>query len=265
MTVFSYIAINDEGKEVRGSIESADIDSAKAAMSDLHLEVVDVREATRKNSPEEKQSDAPPLSTFAFEGKDAAGNTRRGTVQAASKRAAFESLLKDQNLTLNMLAPMGTLPTYNDRELMDWQKKDITPPSLSNATEETTVAPPKKIGFTTVPDTAASQPQVAQPDQPSESRYHTLVKTITLYAGWLLAWYGLFVALGYYTTTRTLPWDVPFVQAFYVSPLIFSFTIAIYLLLLTIAVHKILRGGWMSGIFLTCISCAGFVGLRMLL
>lgn len=265
MTVFSYLAINEDGKEVRGSIESLDIESAKAAMKDLHLDVVEVTEGARNKPPVLSVDDTPVLLTFAFEGKDASGNIRRGTVQAANKRAAFDSLIRDQNLELNMLALMGTLPSYNDRELMDWQKKNNAQKSPIMTEQTTAPTTQKKIGFTTVPEKTAPLTQDTQPTKSPESSYHTLAKTITLYAGWLLAWYGLFVALGYYSTTRAMPWDIPFVQAFYVSPLIFSFTVSIYLLLLTIAVHKILRGGWVLAIFLTCISCLAFVGLRMLL
>ena len=256
--------MNDDGKEVRGSIESADIESAKAAMNDLHLEVIDVHEAGRNNNAVQEHSDAPTLLTFAFEGKDTTGNTRRGTVQAVHKRAAFESLRRDQQLSLNMLALMGTLPTYNDRELMDWQKKEEELRNPPVTTQNTTIAAPKKIGFTTVPEKTVPQSSL-QPTQDVQSSYHTLGKTVTLYAGWLLAWYGLFVSLGYYASTRALPWDIPFVHAFYVSPLIFSFTVAIYLLLLTCALHKMLRGGWISGILLTCLSCIVFVSLRLLI
>lgn len=276
MPVFSYRAINGEGKEVRGSMESANEETARKALEDLHMEVLEVNEPSRTRPPTAPVS-APVASvpTFAFEGQDAAGAVRRGTIQAGSKREAFDKLRNDQKLTLKMLAPMGSLPRYNDPELLEWQKSPGTPATASMPVipfqapipQAPQIPRPKPtIGFTNIaPATPATapKPKAAAPVKQEKPEYHPLSATLRLYAGWLLAWYGLFVAIGYYTFSRTLPWDIPFVQAFYVSPLIFSFTVAIFLFLGLSAVNKAIHGRLIGGTVLAILGIGLFVAVRM--
>lgn len=265
MTVFSYRAINDDGKEVRGSIESADLDAAKSALADLHLDVIEVTEATRIKPVAAPQAARAPsqMTTFAFEGQDSAGTVRRGTVQAATKFDAFNKLKNEQALALNMLAPMGTLPKYNDPDLQQWQKSAASAAPKPQAPAEK--AKPK-IGFTQTPAPApvTGKPKAA-PAPVKSSGYHPLVSTLALYAGWLLAWYGLFVATGHYATVRSLPWDIPFVQAFYVSPLIFSFTVGIWLFLLLFTLNRAIHGRLAGGIVMTLLGAGIFVAIRSFL
>lgn len=260
MALFTYTAINDDNKEVTGSLESADIDSAKKALEDLHLDVKDVHEASRtkpESAPTDLSSKGQQSVTFAFEGTDAAGTVRRGTVQAATKKLAFAHLRDDQKLTLAMLSPVGVLPQYNDPDLKQWQEKKNASPA----------EPKKPLAFTTPPapkPTTETAPTRTAPKAESSS-YASLTTTIRLYAGWLLAWYGLFIAIGYYATVRELPWEIPFVRAFFVSPLIFSFIIAIFLFLLLSGVHRLLHGRLITGIVLTLVGIGSFVGLRLMI
>lgn len=275
MPVFSYRAIGGDGKEVRGSMESADADAARKALEDLHMEVLEVNEPSRARPPSVPVANPGGFSaqqTFAFEGQDAAGAVRRGTIQAPGKREAFEKLRADQKLTLKMLAPMGSLPRYNDPDLTEWQK-DAAPsavatvPVRSPAMQQSPVAPKPKapIGFTNIAPAAPAQPKpkpaVVQNDE--KAGYHPLAATLRLYAGWLLAWYGLFVAIGYYSFSRALPWDIPFVQAFYISPLIFSFTTAIFLFLGLSAFNKLIQGRLIGGALLAVLGIGIFVVVRM--
>lgn len=277
MPVYSYRAINEDGKEVRGSIDSADADTAKRAIEDLHLEVVEVTEATRLR-PQTVATPTAPASTFAFEGTDPSGVVRRGTIQAATKPEAFEKLRSDQKLTLTMLAPMGTLPKYNDPDLESWQKdrKATQVPVQSVNTTVSLTSPPTRaaepakprptVSFTPPPAAVPKRPEqpVKSPVPNAErpSGYHAITTTLRLYAGWLLAWYGLFVAVGYYATVRKLPWDIPFVQAFFVSPLIFSFTVAIFLFLMLSEIHRILKGRLILGCTFALLGAGCFFLIR---
>lgn len=258
MTLFSYRAINNDGKEVRGTLESVDEDSARTALLDLHLEVLDVSEASR-NKP--IPTALPQQSTFSFEGRDAQGNVRQGTVQAASKFEAFNRLKTQQQLAVSSLSPMGTLPKYNDPDLDAWQKQAASAPSSSQASQVSSagslpLAPAKNLSFTQAPPVTPEkiQEDVALKTIGDTHQYHPLLRTLHLYAGWLLAWYGLFVALGYYALTRSLPWDIPFVQAFTASPLILSFMAVIFLFLLSVNIHRALRAGMLGGMALLTLS-----------
>lgn len=265
MPVFSYRAINDDGKEVRGSLESLDLETAKSALKDLHLDVIEVEESTRSKPPAVKTQDSPPMQTFAFEGEDASGGVHRGTIQATNKFNAFQKLKNEQQLILRMLAPMGTFPKYNDPDLVEWQKKATPQPTVKSPAATPTEK--KKVQFTQsepvadVKATPAAKKSVE--NQGSDGVYHPLLNTLVLYAGWLLAWYGIFVALGHYASSRALPWDIPFVQAFYISPFIFTITSAIFFFLMFSAINRAIHGKWIGGILFTILGIAATFAIRM--
>ncbi len=278
MPVFTYRAMNEDSKEVRGQVDALDLDSAKRALEATHLDVVEIHEASRRSGAvADAPTDAPSLkTTFAFEGKDTSGGIRRGTVQSETKYQAFEKLKNDQELFLTMLSPLGVTPQYRDNDLENWQKSAPPPPIRTAPSKPSSPSPaksvsaqplkqgkPKSIGFAETASTPPPQKSVSQPVAPSSHQYHPLASTLRLYAGWLLAWYGLFVALGYYAHTRALPWDLPFVEAFFVSPLIFSFTVAIFLFLMLGSIHRAVNGHWTSRIVLGLLGIGALVGVRM--
>jgi hypothetical protein len=260
MPLFSYRAIDNDNKEVRGSIEAPDVESAKTALEDIHVEVVEVTEATRIKPPTKTDPEAPGQpAAFAFEGKDETGAVHRGTVQAPSKFDAFQRLRDDQGLSVSMLSPVGVMPQFRDTDLEKWQAKKEEVASVS--------VKPVKLAFT-ASDTSAlasAEKKMEQTTTTSTSTksYLPITSTLGLYAGWLLAWYGFFVAFGYYATVRTLPWDIPFVRAFYVSPLIFSFTVAIFLFLLLSKIHRMMQGRLIAGIFLAIVGVVVFFAVRL--
>lgn len=277
MPLFTYRATNDDNKEVRGSIDSPDELNARKSLEDLNLDVIEISEAHRIKPEAAASSPIPDavMPTFAFEGKDGTGAVRRGTMQAQSKYEAFKRLRDDQKLFLTMLSPAGVLPQYKDAELDQWQRGvktdapkpfSVTPtpqPQPKVAPVAQKVATRPTIGFTNVTETPKKEAP-APVLKKTSGGYHSLTATLRLYAGWLLAWYGLFVAIGYYSVQRVLPWDIPFVQAFYLSPLIFSFIVAIFIFLLMSAVHKLMKGGLMTGIVFTVLGIGLFVGVKML-
>lgn len=269
MTLFTYRATNDDNKEVRGSIDSPDELNARKALEDLNLEVIEIAEASRVK-PEAAPEQAPEaqMPVFAFEGKDSAGTVRRGTMQAQSKYEAFKKLRDDQKLFLSMLSPVGVLPQYKDAELDQWQRGVKVAPSQTQEAPVVSapyraVAPKPTIGFTNIDEPSKKTTPETAPKAPHGS-YHPLTATLRLYAGWLLAWYGLFVAVGYYSVHRALPWDIPFVQAFYLSPLIFSFIAAIFIFLMMSALQKTVKGGLLAGISFAILGIALFVGVKLL-
>lgn len=269
MPLFTYKATNDDNKEVRGSIDSPDEANARKALEDLNLEVLEISEASRIKPVAAEPTTEPQFPVFAFEGKDGSGTVRQGTLQAATKYEAFKHLRDDQKLFLTMLSPVGVLPQYKDAELDQWQRgvKVSVTPSAAPVPIKPPVQPPAPrptIGFTNIPDVPKKDEPAPVTSPKTAGAYHPLTATLRLYAGWLFAWYGLFVAVGYYSTTRAMPWDVPFVRAFYESPLIFSFIIAIFIFLMLSALHKAMKGGIITGIIFTIIGIGMFTGVKML-
>lgn len=218
MTVFQYTAENPEGKKVRGTIEAQDATSARSALENMQYRVDAVSEPSRSNHAQEPAPLHMSGTAFVFEGKDPKGVLKKGTIQAASKREAFDKLVQEQSLALTRLSPLGSTPPPSDPDLAAW--------SASKVQEQSTRA-----------SRASEEP----------ARYHPLLSTLRLYAAWLLAWYGLFIALGYYVSVRSLPWDIPFVSAFSGSHLVFGFVTAIFSFLLLSTLHKTLKGTTLLG------------------
>lgn len=278
MTVFSYRAINDDNKEVRGQIDALDLNGATHALEDLHLEAIEVYEATRTRDHTAEASGPQPVlqTTFAFEGTDQSGTVRRGTIQAETKEQAFKRLKQDQKLILTMLSPLGVTPQYRDNDLENWQRRELAAATSVTAAPEqsarpplniqqplpVSVNPPTTVGFTAFDAPKAALSPAASGVPPPAYAYHPLTATLRLYAGWLLAWYGLFVAVGYYATVRQIPFDIPFVQAFFVSPLIFSFIVAIFLFLMLGSVHRAIHGKMIGGMVLSILGIVGIVAVR---
>ncbi len=265
MPLFTYRATNDDNKEVRGSIDSPDEVNARKTLEDMNLDVITMTEASRSHiAPAVTAAPPEQKSVFAFEGRDNSGAVRRGTMQAQNKYEAFKQLRNDQKLLLTMLSPVGILPQYKDPELDQWQRgvKTSAPAPIPTATAPKPASRPT-IGFTNISDmTKTSVPTPVT--QAASGGYHPLLATLRLYAGWLLAWYGLFIAVGYYSVFRVLPWDIPFVQAFALSPLIFSFIVAIFIFMMLSAIHKIMKCGLLTGIALTIAGIGLFVGVKTL-
>lgn len=93
----------------------------------------------------------------------------------------------------------------------------------------------------------ASPPPTKQP----EETYLPLHTTLRLYAGWLLAWYGLVYLAGSFRSAGLAPWVPEFVQTLFASPLTLYFACATYLFLLLGTVHRLLGGGVLKGIACT--------------
>ncbi|MDD5056166.1 MAG: hypothetical protein PHZ00_07945, partial [Candidatus Peribacteraceae bacterium] len=213
-----------------------------------------------------------------------------------TKYEAFDKLRHEHHLFLSLLTPMGVKAADRDLDLEQWQVIPVktsppiasTPASKATAPVQTSaaaslsqapvstppsLAPPlpaskKTVGFTVLPDASATLAEPIAPATPahpvtSDRTYFPVLSTLRLYAGWLLAWYGFFVALGYYSTVRALPFEIPLVMSFYASPLIYSVTLAVFLFLMCSAIHKAISGRTASGMMLTIGGIAAFVALKI--
>lgn len=277
MAIFTYRAINEDGKETRGTLEALSADAAVKALEDLHLDVLEVNEAMRI----QRRLEAAPVNlstTFVFDGIDVHGTERKGSIVARSKRDAYDQLRRDQQLTLQSITEQGATAVIPDTDVLQWNSELEVPRSpappprpkptpQSQSQSPTPLRPPsppvaqKRVDSPILPKGTLSP---ASPTQtPTPPKYLPLFSTLRLYAGWLLAWYGLFVALGYYANVRILPWDIPFVEAFFVSPLIFTFIVAVFLLLALNSLHRALGGRLLLGSFLTLLWASAIAAVRL--
>ncbi len=87
--------------------------------------------------------------------------------------------------------------------------------------------------------------------------------TLRLYAGWLLAWYAIVYALGFYQSTRALPFTIPYLAGIYTSPLVLSCTLAAFLFLFLSAIYSKAGRGTLPAVFFTFVGIVAFVFYRM--
>ncbi len=172
------------------------------------------------------------MPTFAYIARTTDGTLERGTLEAASSEEAREQLRK-RHLFVEQL-----------------QHED---------------GPPQTVGFSgaplpwTVTDTpAASATSAAAPAaDETEHPYVPLTDTLRLFAGWLLAWYGLVYLLGSLQRSGRLPADIPFLEGLFTSPIVLRFTFGTFLFLLLTSIHRWMDGGVLKGLGLGVV----FVGL----
>lgn len=206
MPLFQYRVIDSDGKEVSGALDATNAEAAKNTLLSLHPTILSVTEAVRLRKPDTETQTSSLMQTFAFEGSDVQGKIHRGTIDASSKRAAFQMMKKDRGLQLNMLSPLGFTPNFHDEDLLRWQKE----------TQNSITSRENPVSNLTAENIKKKSPL-----------YHPLLDTLTLYSGWLLSWYALFIALGYYANERQLPFSIPFVEGFYLSSMTWNTVLAL--------------------------------------
>jgi hypothetical protein len=276
MPTYSYKAVDADGKEVRGSLDAESVEAATISLQQLKLEQIVVTEAMRlrkgpapKSAKQTENASAP--TSFAFEGTAEDGSVRRGTIQAESKRHAFDRLRREQKLNLHMLSPVGVTPQYKDQDLLRWQKtteseRDEQPVRVSAATKPVERLETEKEAVVAFRDIEKQIDQAASPTtaiapKTTNAKYVPLLDTVRLYAGWLLAWYIIFVAAGYYAFQRELPVEIPFVEGFFFSPLIFRFVTAMFLFLSLSSLHKLIHGKTLAAAAFTIVGIGAFATL----
>ena len=97
--------------------------------------------------------------------------------------------------------------------------------------------------------------------------YYPLRQTLRLYAGWLLAWYGLVYAIGGYYVSRSPAFELPYLTGIFYSPLVLTFTLGAFLFLLFSGIYNHLAETndelpWYAGLALTAVAVVIFVLYR---
>lgn len=124
-------------------------------------------------------------------------------------------------------------------------------------------APPTAVGFAGAPlpwtiTEESSAPKAASEiilQEPSPL-YVPLMDTLRLFAGWLLAWYGLIYLLGSYQYHGKLSTTIPFVEGLFRSGIVLRFTFGTFLFLLLTSIHRRLGGGVMKGLMMSTLFIA---------
>lgn len=99
----------------------------------------------------------------------------------------------------------------------------------------------ENVGFTDIPswtttDRAKQAPKTSAAD--TTTVYIPLTQTLRLFAGWLMAWYGIIYLAGSYRADGRLPYDIPLIQSLAASDLVLRFAFAVFLFLLMTDLHK---------------------------
>lgn len=169
------------------------------------------------------------MAIYTYIAEDASGKRQSGTVEAPTYDQARE-LLRKQDLAVSALAEF-TLSEQDPLpvESMPWSGRKKTP---------------------AIQEAAATA-------------YIPLVETLRLFAGWLIAWYGLVYFLAGLQAKKDISADIPFISALSSSGLVLRFCFATFLFLLLTSVHERMGKGIAKGIVLTVIGALLFVGFHL--
>jgi hypothetical protein len=110
----------------------------------------------------------------------------------------------------------------------------------------------ERTSWNIIDESPTGEPSPPSPS-PIPKRYAPIIDTLRLYAGWLLAWYLVIIALGGYQHIRRLPFQIPYVEGLFLSPLILLLAFASYIFLLLTSLHTLLGRGIRWGIVLTAV------------
>lgn len=188
---------------------------------------------------------------FSYSALTPQGELKEGIVEAISLQAARDAI-KEMGLNLEEI---------HESTLAEQTEAGVSPSSSPTASAS---APPEESPPSPVPSLPETPATKQQPKkQNAETHYFPLIDTLRLYAGWLLAWYGIVFAIGSYQRFRSLPYRIPYLDGLFLSPLVLSFTLATFLFLLMTSFWKLLGKGWIMGFLVTIVGAAAFVLYRM--
>ncbi|OGJ73051.1 hypothetical protein A3G69_04260 [Candidatus Peribacteria bacterium RIFCSPLOWO2_12_FULL_53_10] len=170
---------------------------------------------------------------FSYRATDSTGALQQGNIEAVHADAAREALSQK-----------------------GWTPIDITAVSS------------EPFSFVTPQPSQPAQPfakkEEAMPSPPPSQKISPpIAATLRLYAGWLLAYYALVYAVGWYAHSRPLPFEIPYVEALLLSPLVLSFTFAAFLFLIGHSLYRAWGSGLWKGILVSVIGVGVFVMYRM--
>lgn len=146
-------------------------------------------------------------------------------------------------------------PTYDQaREIL--RKRDLAVSALA----EFTLSEQDPLPVETMPWSGRRKPAAAPTE---EAAYLPLVETLRLFAGWLIAWYGLVYLLGGLQVKKSISGDIPFIAALSTSSLVLRFCFGTFLFLFLTSVHAWMGKGIAKGIVLTLIGIALMAGFHL--
>lgn len=177
---------------------------------------------------------------FSYRATDPTGSLQQGSIDAVNVDAA-RAVLGQKGWTPLDVTPVASEPFHVAPSQIP-QPQQTTQPSPMNEHD---------VGSQTLTPTIT--PKV----------YLPIAATLRLYAGWLLAYYAIVYAVGWYAHSRPLPFEIPYVEALLLSPLVLSFTFAAFLFLLFHTLYRAMGAGLWKGIFLTMVGVGAFVVYRM--
>lgn len=277
MPIFDYTAQQDDGKEVRGTINATSKEAAEDALKQLQLSPIRVEEKSaakappkpvaqniiKMEKPSEKKAPAPPppkrKDIPIIKAQPAAKPQAPLQRPPVSPIPAKASVPSKPPLPKPTPAPVPPPPREIPKVPAEAMKTIERKAPLFKQTAKSGI-----VAFTPR-KTDAPPPvpaKVAPPVRKEKLSRFPLLGTLRLYAGWLFAWYLLVVALGYYAYSRSIPFDMPIVGGLFMSPLVFSLMLATFLFLLTTSLQRTLHGGKISGAMLSIFGIAAFVLIR---
>lgn len=193
---------------------------------------------------------------YNYTARDKNGTEITGTIDALNEQAARVSLesieLEPMYLQVRSSEPIADAVVSNleiqgpspEVKAQTWQQLEEVQPVASAKKD----APALHENWTTFKEDEAyerkDESQMLPADSPHlekeqpSAAYYPFGETVRLYAGWLLAWYGLVYILGHYERTRQPLPSIPYVAGLLYSPAIFTFTLGCFLYLLF---HTLIR------------------------
>ena len=203
------------------------------------------------------------MTLFYYSARNSDGHMVQGTIEAVSLQAAREAL-SQQNLKPEQL--LESKP----------ESKSDDSPNVSHAIDLQESESEQEINLQWKVPTEVPEDEEDEPKKPianlqedlkkateKKSMYVPIVETLRLYAGWLLTGYFIAFSLGYYQLLKDLPFDIPYVLAFFYSPLILSFTLAAFLFLLATELQKFVKQSVIGKSALFLLMIGVFVVYRM--
>lgn len=190
------------------------------------------------------------MTLFSYTARDPLGRLVHGTMDAVSTQTArievqAKGLLPEE-------IHEATMEEKNERVCEPvWEETDAIPAVSFTPSDHGSDLPSQENGPETTWETEPAE--VASPPV-----YFPFSHTLALYAGWLLAYYAVVYAIGWYQHSRELPFEIPYVQALLLSPLVLSFSLAAFLFLLLTTVHHNVGGGKLRGILFGLLGIALF-------
>lgn len=224
MPTFTYIAKRPDGAETRGSINAASLDAAREELRKQGLLIEDIRPQNQPK-PQQPQQQKPQ--------------------QQSPQKPAQPKQPQQQK-------PQQPRPAQPQQKPQQPKQQPAAQPARPATPVATMPSKPAPLPWSGANNGAA-------PRMPEQPEYAPLHETLRIFAGWLLAWYGLIYALGFLEESGKLP-AVPFIRELFASPLVLQFTFGTFLLLALSNVHRWIGKGILAGFFLAMVYAAGLAG-----